>query len=272
MKYLNLRGNEYHQFFQFMPAVEPMYTDFEKNFDPLPGVNFSKTNSWMPVACVVLYLVSIVGGQKLMESRKPIKMDGVLSAWNLALSLFSLCGALRTVPHILHNVFSKHFDETICTPAELDWGCGACGFWVQLFVFSKIPELFDTFFLVTRKKPVLFLHWYHHCSVLLYCWHSYSTEAAQALYFVAMNYSVHALMYFYFFLSAAKIKHPIPPMSITMCQLAQMVVGVGVQVASYRKYLDADLNCDVKLQNVVSGFVMYGSYFLLFFLFFLDVS
>ena len=31
---------------------------------------------------------------------------------------------------------------------------------------------------------------YHHVTVLLYCWHAYATEASQALYFVAMNYTV----------------------------------------------------------------------------------
>jgi hypothetical protein len=66
--------------------------------------------------------------------------------------------------------------------------------WVQLFILSKIPELIDTVFIVQRKRPLIFLHWYHHVTVLLYCWHSYATEASQALYFVAMNYSVHAVM------------------------------------------------------------------------------
>ena len=95
-----------------------------------------------------------------------------LALWNFALLLFSFIGAYRTVPHLLHNVMSKPFEATICTQAAADWGDGATGLWVQLFIFSKVPELFDTAFLVARKKPVIFLHWYHHVTVLLYCWHS----------------------------------------------------------------------------------------------------
>lgn len=41
------------------------------------------------------------------------------------------------------------------------------------FCFSKLPELVDTVFIVLRKQPLIFLHWYHHASVLIYCWFSY---------------------------------------------------------------------------------------------------
>lgn len=55
----------------------------------------------------------------------------------------------------------------------------------------QIPELGDTIFVVLRKKPLIFLHWYHHVTVLLYCWHSYYEQTTYGLYFVSMNYTVH---------------------------------------------------------------------------------
>ena len=42
---------------------------------------------------------------------------------------------------------------------------GPVGLWVGLFIFSKIPELLDTVFLVLQKKRVIFLHWFHHVTV-----------------------------------------------------------------------------------------------------------
>ena len=60
----------------------------------------------------------------------------------------------------------------------------------------QLAELLDTLFLLLRKSPVILLHWYHHATVLLYCWHAYSVRIGTGLWFAAMNYSVHALMYF----------------------------------------------------------------------------
>lgn len=58
-------------------------------------------------------------------------------------------------------------------------------------VLVQIPELGDTVFVVLRKKPLIFLHWYHHVTVLLYCWHSYYEQTTYGLYFISMNYTVH---------------------------------------------------------------------------------
>jgi elongation of very long chain fatty acids protein 6 len=156
-------------------------------------------NNWaVPTTCVVVYLLWCYFGQKFMASvdyKKIWDTRQLLAFWNLLLATFSFIGAFRTVPHLLFNMSNTPFVDTICTPPDHEWGVGATGLWVQLFILSKIPELIDTFFIVQRKRPLIFLHWYHHVTVLLYCWHSYSTEASQALYFVAMNYSVHAVMY-----------------------------------------------------------------------------
>ena len=40
---------------------------------------------------------------------------------------------------------------------------------MYMFMLSKFPELVDTVLLVLRGRPVPFLHWYHHITVLLYC-------------------------------------------------------------------------------------------------------
>ena len=133
-----------------------------------------------------------------------------------------------------------------------------------MFIFSKIPELWDTFYIVARKRPLLFLHWYHHVTVLLYCWHSYATEAPQALYFVAMNYSVHGIMYGYYCLMALKMKPKwIPPVLITIAQLSQMVVGTSVQIFSMYLYFKGGETTNLNLANLTAGAVMYGSYFAL---------
>jgi elongation of very long chain fatty acids protein 6 len=204
--YTNARGEQYTQLFQHYPILSPFYAQFEKNYSSIPGQEFAVNNPFIPVVVVILYALFAYYGQKFMKDRKPFDLAMPLAYWNLFLSIFSFFGMIRTVPHLLNNLRLMSMDQNLCTNAQMSFGDGACGLWVQLFIFSKIPELVDTVFIVLRKKPLIFLHWYHHITVLLFCWHSYATEASTGLFFVAMNYSVHAVMYGYYFLMAMKMK------------------------------------------------------------------
>ena len=94
-----------------------------------------------------------------MKDRAPFGLNWALSAWNLFLALFSLAGAVRVVPQIALNVYLLGFEYTICERADSQYGLGASGFWVALFILSKPFELIDTFFIVMRKKPLILLHW-----------------------------------------------------------------------------------------------------------------
>jgi elongation of very long chain fatty acids protein 6 len=127
----------------------------------------------------------------------------------------------------------------------------------------------DTFFIVIHKKPLIFLHWYHHITVLLYCWHSYVTTSPPGIFFVVMNYSVHACMYFYYFLMALRMRPKwMPPMLVTTLQISQMVVGVAVTLAGFYFY-KTDPECHITGENNTAAFVMYGSYLFLFMQFFI---
>jgi elongation of very long chain fatty acids protein 6 len=130
-------------------------------------------------------------------------------------------------------------------------------------------ELIDTFFIVIHKKPLIFLHWYHHITVLLYCWHSYVTTSPPGISFVVMNYSVHASMYGYYFLMAMKLRPKwFNPMIITGFQISQMVVGVAVTLVGFY-YYNTDSECRIEKENNTAAFVMYGSYLFLFLQFFI---
>jgi len=261
--YYNARNLPYHQLFQHLPFLEPFYTDFEKNFNPKPYYDFIKGHPMLPVVICIGYIIFCFGGQHLMKKRERFNLRYPLAYWNLFLSVFSFIGMLRTAPHLAYDVSHLPFKQTICFPANQLYGSGANGFWVMLFVVSKIPELFDTFFIVMRKRPLIFLHWYHHVTVLLFCWHSYATESPTGLYFIAMNYTVHAIMYGYYFLMALRIKPPIPAWTITFAQISQMFVGTFICGVSYY-YMKQDPTCEVKPVNIVPGGLMYASYLALF--------
>ena len=113
------------------------------------------------------------------------------------------------------------------------------------------------------------MHWYHHFTVLLYCWHSYATRSSAGLYFAAMNYGVHALMYFYYFLSARGIKAGWAGL-VTTLQISQMFIGVGVCTAVWYYQSVKGVACDVQPENQLAGILMYASYGVLFIVFALE--
>ncbi|KAK3931768.1 Elongation of very long chain fatty acids protein 6 [Frankliniella fusca] len=216
---------------------------------------------------VGIYMVLIFGGQWYMQSRPRFQLAGVLSVWNTALALFSICGATRTAPELFHVLRNYGPYHSICVPSFIEQD-RVSGFWTWMFVLSKLPELGDTVFIVLRKQPLIFLHWYHHITVLLYSWYSYTEYTASARWFIVMNYCVHSVMYSYFALRSMKYS---PPrwfaMLITTLQLSQMIVGCCVNILAYQ-YLKAGQACHISSFNIKLSIAMYFSYFVLFARFF----
>lgn len=244
----------------YNPEIETTMID-----KPL-GVDFAREHMSIPFVVCGGYMSFIYLFSNYMKNAQPFSLKTPLIYWNTSLCIFSFIGALQTVPPLLMLIYnSSSFKDTICQNPSQTWGQNP---WVGLFVYSKIPELVDTFFIVARKRPLIFLHWYHHVTVLLYCWHSYAVEAPQALYFIAMNYSVHAIMYGYYALSAMNIKPKLlPPAMITSSQIMQMVVGLFVQCnASYQYMFQSPQSstCPLNGTNIFWGGIMYASYLKLF--------
>jgi len=193
---IKFRGRDHEQIFERSgwTWLEPLYFDFEKHYDPQAVQDVMKSMNMMVYGICIGYVLFVLAAKM---DKKNLKYP--IALWNFLLSTFSLYGAIRTVPELISQIASKPFENTICDRPDMTWGAGASGLAVQLFILSKMPELVDTMWLVIKGSPIIFLHWYHHFTVLAFCWNSYITEAGAGLYFVAMNYSVHSIMYFYYF-------------------------------------------------------------------------
>merc|ERR1712179_596621 len=97
-----------------------------------------------------------------------------------------------------------------------------------------MPELGDTVFIVLRKQQLIFLHWYHHLTVLIYVFYCFSQFTSCGRWFMVMNYFVHSLMYSYYTLRALRVRVPrTVAMVITSLQLLQMVVGCAVNTGAF---------------------------------------
>lgn len=215
----------------------------------------------VPIFILCGYLALVFWGPTLID--KPVKLKPFFALWNLLLAVFSMFGAYYTIPQLINNIATHGFKGSICNSARDSYFDGHVGFFLCLFILSKIPELMDTVFLVIQKKDVIFLHWFHHATVMLFCWHSYVTLSSTGLWFGAMNYGVHSIMYTYYFFTAVNLRSLVKPFAqfITALQIAQMVVGLVVTVFSM---IWSDSICNVNAANVRLGLAMYLAYFVLF--------
>jgi len=268
--------------------------EFERSFQSCEGwADFLKRNILLSVAIVVVYLYSIYMGTIWMKNRPPYQLKVFSQFWNFSLFLFSLFGSIRVVPPFLHLLFRHGFHYTVCASPLEGFGNGSCGLWLLMFILSKTPDLVDTWVLVLRKKPVMLLHWYHHSTVLFFCWYCWAVLYPCGLWFAAMNLAVHTVMYFYYFL-ASMASTPSWGILVTLLQISQMIAGLLIQLMvlsyfwdgghnitlsaiwnslnpnySYNYPLDySPTSCNADIGPIIIGILIYLSYLILFVHFF----
>jgi len=228
---------------------------------------YMDANPWIPMVAICIYVVAIFGGQRYLKDKPAWNWRKSLAAWNLLLSVFSIIGFIRTVPQVFHNLYHYSMRDNVCENPYVILGVGPVARWGFFFLMSKFAELFDTFFIVIHKKKLLFLHWYHHITVLFCCWHTWSNETPTGLIFCAVNFGVHSIMYFYYFLMATRCKPKwFNPIVITVAQIVQMVVGVFLTFSSLKHV--GSKGCWASMSNIQGTLFMYASYLFLFLQFF----
>lgn len=249
--------------------TDPLSLNDAELFNGMHWTRFTSRNWEIPVIACSIYLVMIRLMKSCMREQKPIRLTPVVICWNFGLSFFSFLGMIYCVPHLLFGpagVISEGFYPAVCQHAST-YGHGKVGLFVFLFIYSKLAELLDTFWLLLRKSPVIFLHWYHHVSVLLYCWHAYHHTIPAGIWFACMNYTVHGIMYFYYFLMAAGMYKLASSFAgfVTFIQITQMLIGTVVMgLSGYFFFTEGVESCYHNRDNIYAGIAMYISYFLLF--------
>ena len=221
----------------------------------------------------LFYIISIFTIQYWMRNHSAYNLRLLMFMWSFGLSIFSAIGFYKAgLPHIKQLIFDG-FEATICIPVQLE---KQAGLWSFLFIISKAPELVDTYFIVLRKQKLIFLHWYHHVTVFIFCWYHLCYLVFVCQWFLTMNYFIHALMYMYYAVKASGLYKP-PVwinMVITALQLLQMFVGVSINFyIAFR--VKTGWVCDGEVETtyfyVTVALGMYFSYFVLFLYFFYSV-
>ncbi|KAK6749791.1 hypothetical protein RB195_002038 [Necator americanus] len=178
----------------------------------------------------VAYIVTIFSIKYYMKDKKAYDLNLPLNIWNGILAIFSALGFWYTFPTFLDVVYNKGIMHTYMHISEVHTDKSS-GYWVLLWVLSKVPELVDTIFIVLRKRPLMLMHWYHHALTGYYAIVNYHEDNAHMFWIVWMNYGIHAAMYSYYLLRSLRIRVP-PQVAqiITTSQMIQFIVGMATQI------------------------------------------
>ncbi|CEM23299.1 unnamed protein product [Vitrella brassicaformis CCMP3155] len=224
---------------------------------PGRGAQLAADLKWPLLASMVLYLPVIMALRHWMRKREPLPIKPFIFAWNFVLAVLSILGAILILLddwRLILTPFAHERDYMPNTRAV-----------VTLFTLTKALEFGDTVLLALRKRPITFLHAYHHLTVALYCWHAQSLNVSFAHLFVFINLCIHGVMYLYYALSVLfarnKILYKLRPY-ITGAQLSQMFVGLAITIAAL---LNPAVTGDLShYNNAMGALLMYFSYTILF--------
>ena len=236
-------------------------------FDGHHAQHYFAAHPFLPAAVVVAYLLMVWQLPKYMADRPPFQLRTVSRCWNIGVAVFSICGAGVCVPHLLNQLRAHGLWYTVCADVYELAGFGPPAVWAAAFTWSKLFELFDTALLILKKRPVITLHWFHHASVIGFAWSAWIYETPAALWYGAMNYSVHAIMYTYFALTAvpqyrASVLKVAP--IITGLQISQFAWGTVINAIAAVAYAQPDVGCAIQpaiLYLAAGLYLAYGALF-----------
>ncbi|KAI0735156.1 elongase of fatty acids ELO [Earliella scabrosa] len=226
------------------------------------------------IPALVAYLVIIFGIQAWMKDKQPLKLQFLFRLHNAFLS----SGSLLLVLLIMEEVLPKVYQHGVF------WGLCNVGMWSERLEFYyminyyfKYIELIDTMFLALKKKPLAFLHVFHHSATAYLCYTQLNGKTSVQWVVISINLVVHVIMYYYYWATAggARIwwkKY------LTTFQIVQFIIDLFVVYFATYSYYAANYfpdlptlgSCAGTEQAAVFGCALLTSYLLLFIQFYIQ--
>lgn len=238
--------------------------DFNFNSDTTPMSTVKEA-----FVTIAAYYVVILGGRELMRNRPACQLNTLFKIHNFYLTAIS---------GLLLVLFLEQIIPTISKHGIFYAICNYDGGWTPPLVIlyylnylTKYLELLDTVFLVLKKKPLTFLHCYHHGATALLCFSQMIGVTTVSWVPITLNLTVHVIMYWYYFQSARGIRISWKEW-ITRLQIIQFIIDLGfIYFASYTYFVSSYYpslphhgSCAGENYAALSGMGILTSYLVLF--------
>ncbi|KAG6026193.1 hypothetical protein E4U41_001322 [Claviceps citrina] len=252
----------------FSKAWEAVVGEPVENFTFIPFETPMSTLKSTSIFIVIYYII-IFGGRELMRNREPFKLKALFLVHNFYLTAISGILLALFIEQIVPELYHNGVFHAIC---HRDGG------WTQPLVvlyylnyLTKYLELLDTVFLFLKKKPLTFLHCYHHGATALLCYTQLIGSTSVSWVPISLNLTVHVVMYWYYFQSARGIRIWWKEW-VTRLQIIQFVIDLGfVYFASYTYFASTYFprlpnagKCAGQEFAAFSGIAILSSYLVLF--------
>jgi len=221
-----------------------LYPYFEKAYEFATGqsassfkyqrnVTFLSTDR--EVATVVIGFLTTIFSFRymMMHTQKPFSLIFLFRIHNFLLTFISLALFLLICEQFTPLILNEGFFYSLCS--DKVWNQK-----IELLFYmnylSKVMELVDTLFIVARKKPLGFLHVYHHSLTMVLCYVQLNGSPPASYVPVVLNLGVHVLMYWYYFLATygGKIWWK---KAVTVFQIVQFILDlIVVYFCTYTYY------------------------------------
>ncbi|CAN8072564.1 unnamed protein product [Agarophyton chilense] len=235
-----------------------------------PGLTPFSRWQW-PVLAVVAYFTIIYALQRAMATKKPLDIPEFLFFHNFSLCMASfLLGLWLTYALATAHRSGLSPHEVLCSRRMYEDGHLQMIYYINMFY--KVWEFVDTFLLALRKKPIAFLHAYHHAATLFLTWNQLIEHSSPQWVPIVINLWIHVLMYYYYAMSALRIriwwkKH------LTTLQILQFIVDVGAVGYAYTTFILSGFDenvCYGTTKGALVGLGILTSYLLLFIRFYMQ--
>ncbi|KAJ6544437.1 GNS1/SUR4 family-domain-containing protein [Mycena capillaripes] len=188
------------------------------------------------------YLALIFGIQTAMKNHPPRRLNTLFQSHNIILSGGSLLLLVLLIEETIPILWKTGLFSAMCS--EASW-TPRMEFYYMINYYFKYLELLDTVFLAFKKKPLRFLHVFHHSATTLLCYSALFGKISGSWIPISLNLAVHVLMYYYYCATAAGARVWWKKY-LTMIQIMQFVIVLfagyfGVYVHFAATYFDGVL-------------------------------